>query len=1008
VGVDKAHLASKNAAAQRRVRQSDEEHMVNRGDGGARRPAPPSARPAARPRARPAIDDDSDEKTNAINLADINLDDIDEAPLPASLGEARPATAPPARGQGRRDLGEDDTSETTNAFNLSRANLDDLEEAPPRRPAPSAPGRPVPPSRQPPAAPAPERRPAPAAARPQPGRPAPRQPPPPPSYRPPRAAAFVEKEPSFADEDDEKTSALSLDASQLEAMRARRAPLPVTRTLSKPGAPASAPERPATRAPAPPVRAAAQAPAEPVVEKTMAVSLEEFQAKHTPELPRALGRLAKLKHEPPAADRTSLVAEEDVPVIEAPAPKRFIPPAAQEPAARDGNPALVVRTGPDLGKIFPLSKDLTLVGRGLDADVVINDASASRKHFNIVRTLSGWKLVDLGSGNGTKVDGNRVSDIAMRHGMRIEAGGTTLEWVQEARAGAGADGGGKSPRAMVEAPEAAPKSLPPTGMLPVLDEAPKPARRVQEGKPGQRKGDAARLDKLAEEELRQAKAGKLPPPSDEKTSFGDIQALEIDPEWEARRLKQRRDGVHAPEDVKEEVQEVVGGAAKKGSAGKKIAIAGIIIGLLGGGFVAADKFAGLGIIFPKSVPVGATKDKDKDKAGAGKEKKDKDKPDLDDLDKEEAELKRAKAGEIKEAAKGKVGAAKRAATEKRWIAARNLYAAAVALDELVDGGDAGLAQAEGEVKALTLLVESRKAADKLEWAAAVKGLEQIKEGSGHFAAAQELLKIAKENAAIDELVKARERFATKDLAGAKAAISAALEYAGGYGEGTAFKEAIERAMAPDAALTELDPSDPNAKNPPKAQPSDLKAGLDAYAKGDFQAVINAFDGVAYGGSASRADVATAKAWSAAATTFDEAMKQVAASAGKPLEQLGYLRSARRADAIMGGAQKAKVAAESGKAWAALAKEKLAAKDFAAAGQWAKLALGIDPGAADAKEVQSAVVKDTTTWVAEGKGVKDAPDKAAELFARALRALPLDDPGYSEADKSLAELLKAPE
>src|SRR5690606_10855693 len=141
--------------------------------------------------------------------------------------------------------------------------------------------------------------------------------------------------------------------------------------------------------------------------------------------------------------------------------------------------------------------------------------------------------------------------------------------------------------------------------------------------------------------------------------------------------------------------------------------------------------------------------------------------------------------------------------------------------------------------------------------------------------------IAEEGAVVEQLAKAADLFAKKELDGAKAAVEKALEYARDkYPEGQGFRDAIARAAAPDADLTELDPSDPNAANPPKAQPSDLKRGLDAYAKGDFQGVVNAFDAIVYGGTASRADVAKAKAWSAAATIFDEAMKQVAANPDK--------------------------------------------------------------------------------------------------------------------------------
>jgi|GEM_PF-1529877 len=985
--------------------------MVNRGDGGgARRPAPPSARPAPKA-ARPA-DDDDNERTNAINLADMNLDDMDEMPVPDSLPVSRgaPAKAAPKK-LGTKSFEDDDGNERTNAINLADINLDEIDDAPAARPQPAgarpAPGR----APAPAAAPAPRAAPAPA-ARPQPGRPAANAGDVERAMREP-AAVPARKSVAPVDEGAEKTSALNLNDIDLDAIDAqppKKPPAPAQRIPVKPAAPAPAPAPAPVKAVAPPPKK------EEVFEKTQAVSLDELEETKKRLLAQ---RAQKAQKEPAAADRTYLVDDEEPPVVKAPLAKKFGGKQADGPAqsaAGDGEPKLVVRGGPDIGKAFPLTKDLTLVGRGLDADVVINDASASRKHFNIVRTLSGWKLVDLGSGNGTKVDGNRVTELQMKQGMRIEAGGTTMEWVNDGSATPAA----AAPKAAVRESaqeDAMPAGRAPTGMVaPMTDEA-KPSRRVpQEDKPAERKRDASRLDKFSgEDEAPKSKGGaKLPPPNEEKTSFGDIQALEIDPAWEARRQKQRREGVGEADGAEAEVEEESG--KKGGGVGKKLAIVGVIVAVLGGGFVAADKFAGLGMIFPQEVTIAKPDpeekkpdekiaEKDPDEKKPDEKKPDEKKPDEKKPD--EVKPPTADAGKAKEDAKTKVAEAAKAAKDKNFIAARDLYAAALKLDDLVDGGDAGLASVENELKVSATLQTATKAMLDLKWTDAVKALDEVKEASTQYAAAQELSKLAKEGAVVEQLAKASDLFAKKDLPGAKAAMTEALKNAGDYAEGSAFKDAIERAGAPDAELTELDPADPNAKNPPKAAPADLKPGLDAYAKGDFQAVANAFDGIVYGGTASRQDVAKAKAWSAAATTFDEAMKQVAATVGKPEEQLGYLRSARRADAIMGGVQKAKLTIELGKVWGALAKKSLET-DPGTAGFQAKLALAFDPTAAQAKEVQTAASKEAKSWVSEAKGIKDAPDKAAELYARALKVLPKDDPDYAAADTALKALLKPTE
>ncbi len=69
---------------------------------------------------------------------------------------------------------------------------------------------------------------------------------------------------------------------------------------------------------------------------------------------------------------------------------------------------LVMRTGPTPGKAFVLNKAETTVGRDTSNDIVINDAEISRKHARIINTAGGYLLEDLGSTNGTFVNGQRL------------------------------------------------------------------------------------------------------------------------------------------------------------------------------------------------------------------------------------------------------------------------------------------------------------------------------------------------------------------------------------------------------------------------------------------------------------------------------------------------------------------------------------------------------------------------------------------------------------------------
>lgn len=72
---------------------------------------------------------------------------------------------------------------------------------------------------------------------------------------------------------------------------------------------------------------------------------------------------------------------------------------------------LVMRTGPTPGKAFPLSKSEIVIGRDATCDIVINDAEISRRHAKMTMQETGYVLEDLGSTNGTFVDGQRLMDL---------------------------------------------------------------------------------------------------------------------------------------------------------------------------------------------------------------------------------------------------------------------------------------------------------------------------------------------------------------------------------------------------------------------------------------------------------------------------------------------------------------------------------------------------------------------------------------------------------------------
>lgn len=98
-------------------------------------------------------------------------------------------------------------------------------------------------------------------------------------------------------------------------------------------------------------------------------------------------------------------------------------------------PFLFVESGKDKGKEYVLQEGETGVGRGIDNDVILTDVSVSRKHLRVLRDGANLVLRDLGSGNGTTVNGQRVHQIVLSEGDRIELGETVLVVRQPAETG---------------------------------------------------------------------------------------------------------------------------------------------------------------------------------------------------------------------------------------------------------------------------------------------------------------------------------------------------------------------------------------------------------------------------------------------------------------------------------------------------------------------------------------------------------------------------------------------
>lgn len=100
-----------------------------------------------------------------------------------------------------------------------------------------------------------------------------------------------------------------------------------------------------------------------------------------------------------------------------------MPPAV--PAA--GEAGLVLLDGDRVVDTFRMRSAVT-IGRLPECEIVLTDPGASRRHVQVVRRDDGYLLTDLGSTNGTLVNGEPVRERLLVDGDRITIGSTVIEF----------------------------------------------------------------------------------------------------------------------------------------------------------------------------------------------------------------------------------------------------------------------------------------------------------------------------------------------------------------------------------------------------------------------------------------------------------------------------------------------------------------------------------------------------------------------------------------------------
>lgn len=99
--------------------------------------------------------------------------------------------------------------------------------------------------------------------------------------------------------------------------------------------------------------------------------------------------------------------------------------ASTETASLPGPAHLVVLIGPEAGRLIPIGDSVEL-GRDVAGPGLLEDDGVSRRHAKVYRSESDYRVDDLGSRNGTYVNGSRVDRAALISGDKIAVGAKTI------------------------------------------------------------------------------------------------------------------------------------------------------------------------------------------------------------------------------------------------------------------------------------------------------------------------------------------------------------------------------------------------------------------------------------------------------------------------------------------------------------------------------------------------------------------------------------------------------
>ena len=107
------------------------------------------------------------------------------------------------------------------------------------------------------------------------------------------------------------------------------------------------------------------------------------------------------------------------------------PPQQQQPPPAQRRTAVAMLVVDQTGRRFDLRPGSNVIGRGTESDLQLLDQGISRRHLDIQYDGNFATAYDLGSTNGTTVNGHEISSQLLRHGDVIRVGHTRIVFHQE-------------------------------------------------------------------------------------------------------------------------------------------------------------------------------------------------------------------------------------------------------------------------------------------------------------------------------------------------------------------------------------------------------------------------------------------------------------------------------------------------------------------------------------------------------------------------------------------------